>query len=265
MRFGGMFKKSINGQTTRPNGTPAHRPKPLGGQQEIWRMVEQIQTRPGRVESDGGWHGKYQHGNANLQPLRRTMGEIQEPFLETPSDNSIGGGQRVSRTGGTWASKYAKKIIAWDVAPKKEYFDELFRISRNQIIWGGNYFDLPPTRCFVIYRKTNIPLKGFSMAPVEYAWTSFNQNAVMIEAFSQGTQAEPRFHPTQKPISLYEELLERFAKEGDTILDTHVGSGSSLIACENMHFKYVGFEIDKYYYEKATERIKEYTAQIRMF
>lgn len=87
----------------------------------------------------------------------------------------------------------------------------------------------------------------------------------MIEAFTQGTQKEPRFHPTQKPIALYEELLERFAEKGNTILDTHVGSGSSLIACENMGFKYVGFEIDKIYYDKACERIKEYTAQIRMF
>ena len=103
------------------------------------------------------------------------------------------------------------------------------------------------------------------MAPVEYAWTSFNRNAVMIEASSQGTQKEPRFHPTQKPISLYEELLYQFANEGDTILDTHVGSGSSLIACENLHFKYVGFEIDEEYYDKAKKRIEEYTAQISMF
>ena len=102
------------------------------------------------------------------------------------------------------------------------------------------------------------------MAPVEYAWTSFNQNACMIEAFTQGTASEPRFHPTQKPISLYEELLERFANKGDKILDTHVGSASSLIACENMGYEYTGFEIDEYYYEKAKERIKEYTAQIRM-
>lgn len=170
----------------------------------------------------------------------------------------------MERTGGTWAAKYSKKIVAWDVAPEKEYFDELFRISRNQIIWGGNYFDLPPTRCFVVFRKTNIPLKGFSMSPVEYAWTSFNRNACMIEALSQGTPKAPRFHPTQKPISLYEELLERFAEKGDKILDTHVGSGSSLIACENMGFEYTGFEIDETYYKLACKRIAEETAQMRI-
>lgn len=102
------------------------------------------------------------------------------------------------------------------------------------------------------------------MAPVEYAWTSFNQNAVCIEANSQGTQKEPRFHPTQKPVSLYEELLERFAKPGDKIIDTHVGSGSSLIACYNMGYDITGYEIDKIYYQKATKRLQAVMAQIRM-
>lgn len=170
----------------------------------------------------------------------------------------------VERRGGQWAGKYANHIVAWDVAPPQEYFAELFRVSKNQIIWGGNYFDLPPTRCFVVYRKTNIPLKGFTMAPVEYAWTSYNRNACMIEAFSQGTNAEPRFHPTQKPVALYEELLERFAQPGDKILDTHVGSGSSLVACYNLRYDVWGYEIDKTYYQKASERLAEHTAQIRM-
>lgn len=179
--------------------------------------------------------------------------------------DEVNRGGAVSRTGGTWAAKYAKKIIAWDVAPPQEYFDELLRVSRNQIIFGGNYFLLPPTRCFVVYRKTNIPLKGFSMAPVEYAWTSFNRNACMIEASTQGTTAEPRFHLTQKPVALYEELLERFAKPGDKILDTHVGSGSSLIACYNLGFDVTGFEIDEEYFRKAQDRLNDEMAQIRMF
>jgi len=181
---------------------------------------------------------------------------------------SIDGGPtrpHYNRFGGSF-DRYKRQnhIIAWDVAPSAEYFEQLFRVSQNQVIWGGNYFFLPPTRCFVVYRKTNIPLKGFSMAPVEYAWTSFNRNAVCIEAFSQGTSAEPRFHPTQKPIALYEELLERFANPGDKILDTHVGSGSSLIACYNMGFTVWGFEIDATYYQKASERLADHTAQIRM-
>ena len=165
----------------------------------------------------------------------------------------------VRRVGGTWAEKFGKKIIAWDVAPKQEYFDELFRISRNQIIWGGNYFELPPTRCFLIWRKTNVPEK-FSMAMCEYAWTSFNENAKWFEMSAVGQQG--RFHPTQKPVELYKWILSNYAKDGDKILDTHVGSASSLIACEDMGFKYVGFEIDKEYYKLGMERLKKHKAQV---
>lgn len=169
------------------------------------------------------------------------------------------------RTGGTWAAKYGKKIIAWDVAPEKEYFDELFRVSRNQIIWGGNYFDLPPTRCFVIFRKTNIPEKGFSMAPVEYAWTSFFRNAEYIEAFTQGRPGQERFHPTQKPVKLYAEIYRRFAEPGMKILDTHLGSGSSRIAAYDAGLDFWGYEIDKTYFDLQEERFAEHTAQLNLF
>lgn len=192
----------------------------------------------------------------DLKPYNRFGGRL-EKYRQTAD-------KPVERRGGPWAAKYTNAIVGWDVAPPPEYFAELFRVSKQQIIFGGNYFYLPPTRCFVVYRKTNIPLKGFTMAPVEYAWTSFNRNAVCIEAFAQGTSAEPRFHPTQKPIALYEELLDRFAQPGDKILDTHVGSGSSLIACYNMGFTVWGFEIDATYYQKASERLADHTAQIRM-
>ena len=152
-----------------------------------------------------------------------------------------------------------KKIIAWDVAPKQEYFDELFRVSRNQIIWGGNYFQLPPTRCFLIWRKINVP-QDFSMAMCEYAWTSFNDNAKWFEKSAVGQQG--RFHPTQKPVDLYKWILTNYAKDGDKILDTHVGSASSLIACEELGFKYVGFEIDETYYKLGQERLERKRAQI---
>ena len=102
------------------------------------------------------------------------------------------------------------------------------------------------------------------MAPIEYAWTSFNRNAVVIEAQSSATGTESRFHPTQKPISLYEELLDRFAEPGMKILDTHVGSASSLIACYNMGFDAWGYEIDETYYRLAKERLEAVQAQIRM-
>ena len=152
----------------------------------------------------------------------------------------------------------------WDIAPSKEYFDELFRVSKNQIIWGGNYFDLPPTRCFLIWKKLTIS-ESFSMAMAEYAWTSFNDNAKVFECAPQGKANEKRFHPTQKPVALYEWILNRYAKPGDIILDTHVGSASSLIACRNTNHKYVGFELDENYYQLAKKRLDQETAQMNIF
>lgn len=156
-----------------------------------------------------------------------------------------------------------KKIIEWDTAPEQEYFDELFRVSRNQIIWGGNYFQLPITRCFLIWRKTNVPLEGFSMAPCEYAWTSFNENA---KVFEFGAVGQPgRFHPTQKPVELYEWIFRNFAKEGDKILDTHLGSGSSRIAAHNLGLDFTGYEIDETYFQLMEERFERHTAQMNLF
>ena len=179
-----------------------------------------------------------------------------------------------TRTGGTWSAKYqmhtggifSTDISHWDVAPPLEYFQQLARVSKNQIIWGGNYFCLPPTRCFIIWRKSNIPLEGFSMAPVEYAWTSLNRNAAMHECFSSGGSGrEDRFHPTQKPIELYEWLLTKFAQPGDRILDTHLGSGSSRIAAYHLGFDFVGFEIDKTYFDLQEQRFARHTAQMSLF
>lgn len=168
------------------------------------------------------------------------------------------------RTGGTWAEKYGKKIIAWDVAPGKEYFDELFRVSREQIIWGGNYFDLPPTRCFLVWKKLTIS-ENFSMAMCEYAWTSLKGNAKLFECAPQGTANEPRFHPTQKPVALYSWILSRFAKPGMKILDTHAGSASSLIACHRAGLDAWGFEIDGTYYAAALDRLNREKMQTSIF
>lgn len=169
-----------------------------------------------------------------------------------------------TRTGGTWAEKYGKKIQHWDVAPTKEYFKELFRVSKNQIIWGGNYFDLPPSRCFVIWRKLTIS-ENFSMAMCEYAWTSFNDNAKWIEIAPQGKAGDRRFHPTQKPVALYKWLLANYAQPGDKILDTHAGSASSFVAAYEMGFDYIGFEIDRDYYDAAQKRMEDVLAQGRLF
>ena len=157
-----------------------------------------------------------------------------------------------------------KKIIAWDVAPEEEYFDEIFRVSRNQIIWGGNYFDLPPTRCFLIWRKLTIS-ESFTMAMAEYAWTSFNGNAKVFEAAPQGKADDPRFHPTQKPVELYAWIYNLFCKPGDKVFDPYLGSGSSRIAAWNAGLDFTGCEIDPIYFQKQEERFEAYTAQMCLF
>ena len=178
---------------------------------------------------------------------------------------------KAERRGGAWARKYLTNggifdsdIRSWDIAPSPEYFAELARVSKNQIIWGGNYFSLPPTRCFLVWRKLTIS-ESFSMAMCEYAWTSFNENAKIFECTPQGTAAEPRIHPTQKPVKLYQWILGLFAKPGMKILDTHAGSGSSLIACARMGFEAWGFEIDEQYYKLAAERIARELSQGTLF
>ena len=188
--------------------------------------------------------------------------------VDPPYGNA--GGEFSSRNGTRFGGRFdrydkdkkLRKKSNWDYAPGEDYFKELFRVSKNQIIWGGNYFSLPPCRCFIIWKKTNIP-ENFSMAMCEYAWCSFNDNAKIIELSSQGITN--RFHPTQKPVALYEWIYSSYAKEGDKILDTHMGSGSSRIAAYNMGFDYVGCEINKDYFEKEEERFKEHSAQLNLF
>lgn len=150
----------------------------------------------------------------------------------------------------------------WDAAiPDKSYFDELFRVSRNQIIWGGNYFPLPPTQNLIVWDKEQ-PLE-FSLAMCEFAWCSVQRPAKM---FRRSVLLENnKIHPTQKPVALYRWLLHNYAKPGDKILDTHVGSASSLIACHEKGFQYVGFELDPDYYRAAKERMDKARAQVSIF
>ena len=153
----------------------------------------------------------------------------------------------------------ADKFAKWDKAPSKEYFDELFRVSKNQIIWGGNYFDLPTYRCVIVWDKCQ-PFQNFSS--VEIAWTSFDKPASMYK-FDNRTGS--KIHPTQKPRQLYSWLLENYAEPTNKILDTHLGSGSNAIACHYFGVKeFVGIEIDKQYYNMASERITNETKQIKL-
>ena len=171
-------------------------------------------------------------------------------------------------------AKARKKIYHtanWDAEPPKdEYFTELFRVSKNQVIWGGNYFlkYLCSTNCMIIWDKRK---RGLAFADCEIAWTSFKKQARIFEYKWNGMlqedmkNRENRIHPTQKPVALYEWILNNYANKGDIILDTHVGSASSLIACRNTGHKYVGFEIDPVYYAKAKERLDRAEAQTQIF
>lgn len=169
-----------------------------------------------------------------------------------------GASGKVKRTGGAWAAKFGKKIESWDNAPDESYFAELFRVSKDQIIWGGNYFPLPPNRCFLVWEKTNIPEK-FTMAMAEYAWCSFDNNAKVVKLSSAGIV--DRFHPTQKPEELYRWIYRQYAKPGYKILDTHLGSGSSRRAAYDFDFEFVGCEIDKEYFEKQEQAFAAYATQ----
>lgn len=156
--------------------------------------------------------------------------------------------------------KHSKK--KWDnEIPSDDYFKELFRVSKNQIIWGGNYFDLPPTQGFFIWNKKQP--HDFSLAMVEYAWSSIQKPAKMwdLSVLKEGN----KIHPTQKPVQLYEWLLINNAKEGDKILDTHLGSGSIAIACHNLGFDLNGCELDADYYNAAVKRLEQHQSQLTMF
>jgi site-specific DNA-methyltransferase (adenine-specific) len=156
--------------------------------------------------------------------------------------------------------KHTKK--KWDnQIPLETYFDELFRVSKNQIIWGGNYFDLPSTQGFFIWDKKQP--HDFSLAMCEYAWSSIQKPAKMWSLSIHKEQN--KIHPTQKPVELYKWLLENNAKEGDKILDTHLGSGSIAIACHDYGFDLTACELDKEYFDKAMQRITNHTNQLNLF
>jgi site-specific DNA-methyltransferase (adenine-specific) len=159
-----------------------------------------------------------------------------------------------------------------DNAPNKEYFKELKRVSKNVIIWGANHFieNIPSANssCWIVWNKEN---GENDFADCELAYCSFKSAVRKIDLRWHGMiqhdmkNKEIRIHPTQKPVKLYEWLLMNYAKEGDKILDTHLGSGSIALACHNLGFDLTACELDKDYYEKAMKRINQHKQQIRMF
>lgn len=167
----------------------------------------------------------------------------------------------------------------WDNEPPSEdYFNELMRVSKNQIIFGCNYFDYPLIGGRIVWDKCN---DGSDQSDAEIAYCSMNDRVDIFrymwrgmfqgKSITEGTTQqgnkrlnEKRIHPTQKPVALYEWLLSRYAKPNDIILDTHVGSASSLIACHNTNHKFVGFELDEYYYKVSKQRLDAEMAQMRL-
>lgn len=169
---------------------------------------------------------------------------------------------RLNSGGGTLKDRALNSMNCnWDqTPPPPEYFEELFRVSKNQIIWGGNYFDLPPTRGIICWDKKQ-PWENFSQW--EMAWTSFDRPALMCRISNTGgDNIEPKIHPTQKPVKLYEWCLLKYAKRGDLILDTHSGSGSSAIACENLGFSLFACDNDQLFFQKSIERLQKHRQRV---
>ncbi len=183
------------------------------------------------------------------------------------------GGYMTNRAGGGIASHPEYNLALWQQEKTgPEYFRELFRVSKNQIIWGGNYFAVEigkDSQGWIVWDKQHASQRTF--ADCELAWTSFDRATrifrFMWDGMLQGNMKskEKKIHPTQKPVALYNWILANYAAEGDIILDTHAGSASSLVACHRAGFRYVGFEIDRGYFEAARNRLEAATAQISMF
>ena len=188
------------------------------------------------------------------------MKEIPDKSIDLViTDPPYGLGDRLSDGGGKFNDTPMANLYReteWeDVAPSKDLINELFRISKDQIICGGNYFDLPPTRCFLVWDKQNYLPK---MSQCEFIWTSFDKPA---KIFSYPSTDLMRFHPTQKPVKLFEWIIKNYAKEGDTICDPFFGSGSSLVAAVRMGHPFIGFEKEQSYFDAAQIRINNAKAQ----
>lgn len=178
------------------------------------------------------------------------------------------------RTHGHAAAKRRdyRKQSEWDIAPSAEYFDELFRVARKQIIWGGNYFQLPPSASFICWDKRVNDAMTNDFSDCEMAWMSKGMGVARVFRYCwngmiQGDMKskEERFHPTQKPVALYAWIYKHYAKPGYKILDTHLGSGSSRIAAYDAGLDFVGYEIDKTYFEKQEARFEKHTSQQNLF
>ena len=200
----------------------------------------------------------------NIKLYNADCMEVMKTFKDKQFDLAIIDppyGVDINSSGTHFKEKY--EVKDWDKAtPNDEYFKELKRVSKNQIIWGGNYFldRLGNCKCFIIWDKKIA--EGMSFAMCEMAWTSFRNGA---KIYNRTATQLNRIHPTQKPVQLYKWLLQNYAKEGDTILDTHFGSLSIGIACHDLGFDLTAIELDKDYYEMAKKRLINHQKQLTLF
>ena len=200
------------------------------------------------------------------------MKEIPDKYFDLAIvDPPYGGndaiGLKDNKTTGKQAAARTDYKVFENVAPTSEYFEELKRVSKNQIIWGVNFYEVAGLAGGrIVWDK-----KGTVFGRAEMAYYSGSKSVQIFEHTWNGMlqenmkNKEVRIHPTQKPVALYHWLLNNYAKEGDKILDTHVGSASSLIACHDMGFEYLGFELDEGYYRMASERLEAHKAQLTLF
>lgn len=208
-------------------------------------------------------HYKTDRLDLHLMDCMELMREYPDKYFELAIvDPPYGLGDRLSDGGGVLEKRAYVQMYRenrWDIAPTDDYFNELRRVSKNQIVWGGNYFNLPPTRGIISWDKVqDMP----TLSAWEMAWTSFDCVARIYRGRSQDSN---RIHPTQKPIALYSWLLANYAKAGDKILDTHLGSMSHAIAAHYAGLHLTGCELDPDYFAAGIERVKRETAQMDMF
>ena len=175
---------------------------------------------------------------------------VDPPYGISASEMQMGIGKKKWKKGKNWDNE----------VPNDEYFNELFRVSKNQIIWGGNYFPLPVSRGWIYWDKDVQPTLSFSSG--ELAWTSFDNVLKKADVKYSGFRGkeDEKIHPTQKPFALYKWILDKYAKQGDKILDTHLGSGSIAIACHDFGYELTACELDKEYYNDSIKRIKNHIA-----
>lgn len=203
----------------------------------------------------------------NMELMARYPDNYFDLAIVDPPYGIARAGQKETFTKNPKHKRKAHKDKGWDnETPEKEYFAELERVSKNQIIWGANYFVEHLTKGTMGWIVWDKGQHGLSMSDCELAYSSFNK-ATRVFTFNRGLIAQKggSIHPTQKPVELYRYLLSAYAKEGDKILDTHLGSGSIAIACHNLGFNLTACELDKEYYEASIKRIKEQISQQRLF